>query len=66
MDALKVRFIDRKGFSLDEWLQAAPPPIITKRFPLEPADEEGERSVEVTFQRESQAGMTLVYREVMK
>jgi hypothetical protein len=66
VDALKVQFIDRKGFSLDEWLPGPIAPVVTKRFPLEPTDPDGERSIEVTFQRESQEGMTLVYREVLK
>jgi hypothetical protein len=66
MEPLRVRFIDRKGFSLDEWITEKLAPVVTKRFALEPyGDPEGERSVVLTFQRVEQEGTTVIYREVL-
>lgn len=65
MESLRVQWIDRKGFSLIEWITEEMTPIMVRRFPLEPAEPEGERSVQIRFQREGQEANTLIYREVL-
>lgn len=67
MEALMVKWIDRKGFSLTEFIAEPLEPIMARRYPLEPyAEPHGERSVQIKFQRESQEGNVLIYREVLE
>jgi hypothetical protein len=63
MEPLRVRWVDRKGFSLEEWVTEPLQPIMIRRFALEIADPEGQRSVLLTFVRARNERDLVIYHE---
>jgi hypothetical protein len=72
MEPTRVRWVDQKGFSLDEWVTEALTPVMTRWFAFVTPDQavapEAEpgaaRSVLLKFQRVRQEGDLVVYQEV--
>lgn len=70
MAPLRLQFIDRKGFSLTEWITAPIGEELVRRFPVEtvPSSEDPPPeplSVVLRFRRSHQDGDVVVYREVI-